>query len=143
MKEGIIIGVLVVILVALFVLNAFRRKKFNQEMNQMRTDLKIGDKVMTDSGIVGEISEIYEQDGYKYFVLRSGGAINYGYFSVHANAVYYAFGKEKENEKTIAEEKKEEAKPEEKVVEVETQVVESKSDEAPKKTKKSKLIRKR
>ena len=138
MKEGIIIGVLVIILVALFVLNAFRRKKFNQEMNQMRTDLKIGDKVMTDSGIVGEISEIYEQDGYKYFVLRSGGEINYGYFSVHANAVYYAFGKDKENEKNLAEEKKEEKKPEEKAAEVETEVVKPKSDKDAKKTKKLK-----
>lgn len=141
MKEGIIIGVLVVILVALFVLNSFRRKKFNNEMSQMRTDLKIGDKVMTDSGIVGEIAEIYEQDGYKYFVLKSGGELNHGYFSVHANAVYYAFGKEKnkenETKETEAEENIEkENKPEVETV-VEAEVVETKA-ETPKKTKKSK-----
>ena len=134
MKEGIIIGVLIVVLVGLFILSSFRRKKFNQEMNQMRTDLKIGDKVMTDSGLVGEISETYEEDGSKFFVLKSGGVINYGYFTVHANAVYYAFNKEGVKDSETTKESTSEVKEEQEVVISEDKQVEEK----PKKTRKSK-----
>ena len=109
MVQTIIICVLIAILVALFVLSGMKRKKFNQEMNQMRTDLKPGDKVMTDSGIVGSIVESYEDDGSKYFVLKSGSEFNSGCFSVHANAIYYVFGKENAQNEAVVEEKPVEA----------------------------------
>ncbi len=100
--EIILVVVLLVLLVALFVISGMKKKKFNAEMGQMREDLKAGDKVMTDSGIVGEVVESYVEDEYKYFVLKSGKGQNTGFFTVHANAIYYVFGKEeKQAEKKV------------------------------------------
>ena len=113
--EIILLVVLVVMLIAMFVLSYMRKKKYNQGLNTMREELKIGDKVMTDSGIVGEIVDSYTEEEYKYYVLKSGFKDKFGYYSVHANAVYYVFGKE-ENKKVepeirfVEEEKKEEPK---------------------------------
>ena len=103
MIEIILIVVLLVLLVALFAISYMKRKKFNTEMGQMREELKIGDKVMTDSGVVGEVVESFTEEEYKYFVLKSGKGNNIGYFTVHANAIYYVFGKEqkKDEKKTI------------------------------------------
>ena len=92
--EIILVVVLTILLVALFAMSYFKRRKFNTEMSQMREDIKVGDKVMTDSGVVGEVVETYSEEEYKYFVLKSGKGDNTGYFTVHANAVYYVFGKE-------------------------------------------------
>lgn len=102
MLEILLVVVLIVLLVALFVISSMKKKKFNAEMGQMREELKPGDKVMTDSGIVGEVVDSYVEEEYKYFVLKSGKGEKTGYFTVHANAIYYVFGKEKaEAEKKV------------------------------------------
>lgn len=119
--EIVLVIVLIVLLVALFVISYMKKKKFNTEMSAMREELKVGDKVMTDSGIVGEVVDSYTEEEYKYFVLKSGKGNHEGFFTVHANAIYYVFGKEtaqKAKEKVVvkvapkaepkAEEKKEE-----------------------------------
>ena len=116
MLEIILVIVLVVLLVALFAISYLKRKKFNTEMGQMREDIKAGDKVMTDSGIVGEVVDSYTEEEYKYFVLKSGKGENTGFFTVHANAVYYVFGKEdaRTEKKTTVVIPAAESKPEEK-----------------------------
>ncbi len=96
--ELILCGVLIVLLVALFVISGMKKKKFNAEMGQMREELKVGDKVMTDSGVVGEVVDSFVEEEYKYFVLKSGKGENTGFFTVHANAIYYVFGKEQKTE---------------------------------------------
>jgi len=96
--ELILVIVLLVLLVALFVISYMKKKKFNAEMGQLREELKKGDKVMTDSGIVGEVVDSYVEEDYKYFVLKSGKGDNTGFFTVHANAIYYVFGKEQKKE---------------------------------------------
>ena len=101
MLEIILVVVLIVLLVALFVISGMKKKKFNAEMGQMREELKKGDKVMTDSGIVGEVVDSYVEEEYKYFVLKSGKGENTGFFTVHANAIYYVYGKEQKQETTI------------------------------------------
>ena len=113
--EIILCAVLVVLVVALFVISTMKKKKFNAELGQMREELKNGDKVMTDSGVVGEVVDSYTEEDYKYFVLKSGKGNNTGYFSVHANAIYYVFGKEQkaEEKKVVVVAKKEEPKAEE------------------------------
>ena len=115
MLEIILVVVLLVLLVALFVISSMKKKKFNAEMGQMREELKKGDKVMTDSGIVGEVVDSYVEEEYKYFVLKSGKGENSGFFTVHANAIYYVFGKEQkqESKKIIVAPKKEENNTEE------------------------------
>ncbi|MBO5954369.1 MAG: preprotein translocase subunit YajC [Clostridia bacterium] len=112
--EIILVGILIVLLVALFVISGMKKKKFNAEMGQMREDLKVGDKVMTDSGIVGEVVESFVEEEYKYFVLKSGKGDNTGFFTVHGNAIYYVFGKEQANaeKKVVVVAPKKETKPE-------------------------------
>lgn len=119
MLEGILVGILIVLLVALFVISSMKKKKFNQEMGQMRDELKAGDKVMTDSGVVGEVVESFTEEEYKYFVLKTGKGEHSGYFTVHANAIYYVFGKEAKQaeKKTVVIAPKQEAKQAEKVEE--------------------------
>ena len=86
--------VLLLLVVALFVISYFRKRKFNNNLNQLREELKNGDKVMTDSGIVGEVVDSYIEEEYKYIVLKSGKGDKVGYYTVHANAIYYVFGKD-------------------------------------------------
>lgn len=100
MMEIILLVVLLVLVVALFVLSYFKKKKFNAELGSMREDLKPGDKVMTDTGVVGEVVESFTEDEYKYFVLKTGRGEHTGYFTVHANAIYYVFGKEEQQGST-------------------------------------------
>ena len=100
MMEIILLVVLLVLVVALFVLSYFKKKKFNTELGSMREELKPGDKVMTDTGVVGEVVESYTEDEYKYFVLKTGHGEHTGYFTVHANAIYYVFGKEDQQNQT-------------------------------------------
>ena len=121
--EIILCVVLVVLVVALFVISTMKKKKFNAELNQLREELKKGDKVMTDSGVVGEVVDSYTEEEYKYFVLKSGKGNNVGYFSVHANAIYYVFGKEQkaEDKKVVVVAKKEQPKEEPKKEESKTE----------------------
>ena len=123
--ELVICLVLIVLVVALFALSFFKKKKFNENLNQLRTDLKVGDKVMTDSGVVGEVVDQYaEQESgveQKYVVLKSGRGNNIGYFTVHINSIYYVFGKDAENEQkkvVVVAPKKAEIKPETKSEEI-------------------------
>ncbi|MBR2969481.1 MAG: preprotein translocase subunit YajC [Clostridia bacterium] len=94
MAEIILMVVLLVLVIALFVISYLKKRKYNSNLNQLRDELKNGDKVMTDSGVVGEVVDSYEEDGYKYFVLKSGKDDKVGYYAVHANAIYYVFGKD-------------------------------------------------
>ena len=98
--EIILLVVLLVLVVALFVLSYFKKKKFNTKLGSMREELKPGDKVMTDTGVVGEVVESFQEDEYKYFVLKTGRGEHTGYFTVHANAIYYVFGKEDQQNQT-------------------------------------------
>ena len=112
MAQYALLIVLIVLVVALFITSYVRRKKYNSELGQMREELKIGDKVMTDTGVVGEVVDSYIEDEYKYFVLKSGRGNNVGYFAVHANAIYYVFGKEEPKKQNMANVKKEKKKEE-------------------------------
>ena len=92
--EIALLAVLIILVVALFVISFLRRRKFDSSLNAMREELKNGDKVMTDCGIVGEIVDSFVEDETKYFVLKTGKDDKIGYLTVHGAAVYHAFGKE-------------------------------------------------
>ncbi len=129
--EIVIVVILLVLVIALFVISYMKKKKFNTELGQIREDLKVGDKVMTDTGVVGEVVDSYMEDEYKYFVLKTGRGLNVGYFTVHANAIYYVFNKENamQEKKTVV---KVSPKTEEKVEETEkTNTEESKTESEP------------
>lgn len=82
-------------LVVLMVLGYMKRRKFNTQLQDVRENIKVGDKVMTDTGVVGEVVEVTAEDEHKYFVIKSGTESNFGFIKVHANAVYYVFDKNK------------------------------------------------
>ena len=111
MGEIILLVVAIALVVALYVISINKRKKHNAEMTQMRDELKNGDKVMTDSGIVGVVADSYTEDEYKYIVLKSGKGENTGFFTVHANAIYYVFDKEDKKAEEAKEPIVEDSKP--------------------------------
>ena len=85
--------VILAFLVVLMVLGYMKRRKFNTQLQTLRDDIKVGDKVMTDTGVVGEIVEVTTEGEHKYFVIKSGTKTKFGFVKVHANAVYYVFDK--------------------------------------------------
>ena len=92
--ESILMVAILLFLVVLMVLGYMKRRKFNTQLQNLRDGIKKGDKVMTDTGVVGEIVEISTEGEHKYFVIKSGTDKKFGYVKVHANAVYYVFDKE-------------------------------------------------
>lgn len=103
----IMLIVIIVLVGALFLLAFLRGKKRNAELKNVRDNLKQGDKVMTDTGVVGVVDELFKDGEYNYVVLKTGRGEHVGYFTVHANAIYYVFEDEtKKPAEPIVEEKK-------------------------------------
>ena len=92
--ESILMIAILLFLVVLMVLGYMKRRKFNTQVQQLRDNIKVGDKVMTDTGVVGEIVDIATEGEHKYFTIKSGTDDKFGFVKVHANAVYYVFDKE-------------------------------------------------
>ena len=89
--ESILMLAILAFLVVLMVLGYTKRRRFNTQLQDLRDNIKVGDKVMTDTGVVGEIVEVSTEGEHKYFVIKSGTETNFGFVKVHANAVYYVF----------------------------------------------------
>lgn len=92
----IIMLVVLLFLVVLMVLGYLRRKKFNDQLMQMRSELKVGDKVMTDTGVVGEVIEKRAEGEFNFVTIKTGAGDHVGYMEIHENAVYYTFNKDGE-----------------------------------------------
>lgn len=91
---SILMLAILLFLVVLMVLGYMKRRKFNTQLQDLRENIKVGDKVMTDTGVVGEIVEVSTEGEHKYFVIKSGTETNFGFVKVHSNAVYYVFDKD-------------------------------------------------
>ena len=89
--ESVLMLAILVFLVVLMVLGYMKRRKFNTQLQDLRDNVKVGDKVMTDTGVVGEIVDIATEGEHKYFTIKSGTDDKFGFVKVHANAVYYVF----------------------------------------------------
>lgn len=138
----VLIGIIALMLIALPILMNQRNKKETQKIQEQTNSLKVGDKVLTTSGVYGTITEIKFDDTQKMVVIETGGK-NKSYLSVDAYAIYTVFKSEAElkreaEEKALAEEKAKEVlkteeikedKPEEKVEE-KVEVVEEKEENA-------------
>ena len=94
----IIMLVIVFFLAVLMGLGYIRRKKFNDKLMLMRSQLKVGDKVMTDTGVVGEVVDKRTDGEFRFVTIKTGTEDHFGYMEVHENAVYYTFGKDGEPE---------------------------------------------
>ena len=92
--QSILMLAILAFLVVLMILGYAKRRKFNTQLQDLRDNVKVGSKVMTDTGVVGEVAAITTEGEHKYFTLKTGTKDKFGYLQVHANAVYYVFDKE-------------------------------------------------
>ena len=83
-----IVFVLLALIIVLYIVSAVRRKKYNEQNQQMLNDLKPGVKVKTYSGIYGKIVSIKETTDGKVVLLELGEGSKTSYMSVDANAIF-------------------------------------------------------
>ncbi|MBR4003142.1 MAG: preprotein translocase subunit YajC [Clostridia bacterium] len=81
---------LLIIAVAYIVLTMRNRKKQQEQALKMLDELKVGDKVVTHSGIYGEIVAIRETNMGKVLTIKTGeeDGKKFGFVSVNANFIY-------------------------------------------------------
>lgn len=143
----ILIGVVALLLIAMPIMMNMRNKKESQKVQEQTNSLKVGDEVLTTSGVYGTITEIKFDDAKKVVVIETGGKEK-SYMAVDAYAIYTVFSKETapvetapaveeqpKVEEVVVEEKAEEVVAEETVVETPEEV--AKKPAAKRSTKKS------
>ena len=150
----VLIGIVVLMLIALPIMMNSKNKKETQKIQEQTNSLKVGDKVLTTSGVYGTITELKFDETQKLVVIETGGKEK-SYLTVDAYAIYTVFKSEEELKKEVEEKaklEKKEDKKEEVVEPVEvkeevkaeepssekTEVVETATVKETKKTKKSK-----
>lgn len=101
----VLIAVVVLLLIALPIMMNHKNKRETQKVQEQTNSLKVGDKVLTTSGVYGTIVELKFDDSQKIVVLETGGK-NKSYMSVDAYAIYTVFKSDAEL-KREAEEKAE------------------------------------
>ena len=94
--SSIIMLLILLCLIGLMALGFFKRKKVDAKLQEMRGELKVGDKVMTDTGIIGVIVNKRTQDEYNFVTIKTGDDKHEGYLEVFQDAIYYTFNKNDE-----------------------------------------------
>lgn len=87
----VLIAVVVLLLIALPILMNARNKKETQKVQEQTNSLKVGDKVLTTSGVYGTIIELKFDDSKKCVVLETGSKDKKSYLTVDAYAIYTVF----------------------------------------------------
>ena len=64
--------ILIVLILAMMVVPMFSQRKRMKEYNNMIDGVSVGDTVRTIGGVIGRITKIKEQDGYKTILLETG-----------------------------------------------------------------------
>lgn len=126
--QYVLIGVIALMLIAMPIYINSRNKKETQKYQEQTNSLKVGDKVLTTSGVYGTVTELIFSDSQKIVVLETGGKEK-SYLSVDAYAIYTVL---KSDEELLAE-----AQQAAKVEEKKEEVVEEKKEEKKQTTKKS------
>lgn len=129
----ILIGIVVLMLIALPIMMNQKNKRETQKIQEQTNSLKVGDKILTTSGVYGTITEIKFDDTQKLVVIETGGKTK-SYMTVDAYAIYTVFKSEEELEneqqaKLEAEKAKEQEKKGDKKEEKVEVVVEEKQEE--------------
>ena len=78
---------LVVLFVGLMIFNTFSNKKRQAEYEKKLEELKVGDKVVTNAGIYGEIVSIRHTNFGKVALLKSGEGAKTSYISVNLSVI--------------------------------------------------------
>ena len=108
----ILIGVVALLLIAMPIMMNARNKRETQKVQEQTNSLKVGDKVLTTSGVYGTITELKFDDSQKLVVLETGGKVK-SYLTIDAYAIYTVFKSDAElareaEEKAAAEKKAQE-----------------------------------
>ena len=80
--------ILLIALALFFFWSSSARKKQNEQLQKMIDALKVGDKVVTQSNIYGEIVEIKETEFGKVAILKTGDDEHCGYLSVSLTSIW-------------------------------------------------------
>lgn len=91
----ILIAVVVLMLIALPIMMNQKNKRETQKIQEQTNSLKVGDKILTTSGVYGTITEIKFDDTQKLVVIETGGKTK-SYMTVDAYAIYTVFKSEEE-----------------------------------------------
>ncbi len=118
-----LIGVVALLLIAMPILMNSRNKRETQKVQEQTNSLKVGDKVLTTSGVYGTIVELKFDDSKKIVVIETGGK-NKSYLSVDAYAIYTVFKDEIVAPKVETKITEKEIKPNNKEKSLEEQVAE-------------------
>ena len=110
----ILIGIVVLMLIALPIMMNQKNKRETQKIQEQTNSLKVGDKVLTTSGVYGTITELKFDETQKLVVIETGGKTK-SYMTVDAYAIYTVFKSEEElkreqEARELAEKAKEEEK---------------------------------
>ncbi|MBQ7328224.1 MAG: preprotein translocase subunit YajC [Clostridia bacterium] len=89
----VLIGVVALLLIAMPIMMNMRNKKESQKVQEQTNSLKVGDEVLTTSGVYGTITEIKFDDAKKVVVIETGGQEK-SYMAVDAYAIYTVFTKD-------------------------------------------------
>ena len=110
--QWVLLGLILVLIILYPVFMVFKNKKEKEKFDELSTGLKIGEKVLTSSGVYGEIVSIKDEKQGKIVVLKTGDDSHVGYITVDVLAIYNVFREEEmvaeENNQSLVEEKVEE-----------------------------------
>ena len=99
--QYVLIGVVALLLIAMPIVMNARNKKETQKVQEQTNSLKVGDKILTTSGVYGIITEIQFSDSQKIVVIETGGKTK-SYMSVDAYAIYTVLKTDEELAKEAA-----------------------------------------
>ena len=107
----VLIAVVAILLIAMPILMNARNKRESQRVQEQTNSLKVGDQILTTSGVYGKITEVKFDDTQKMIVIETGGKTK-SYLTIDAYAVYQVIsqGEEQKVEEPKTEEKTEEKK---------------------------------
>ncbi len=91
----VLIAVVALLLIAMPIMMNARNKKESQKVQEQTNSLKVGDKVLTTSGVYGTITEVKFDDSKKTVVIETGGKTK-SYLTVDAYAIYTVFKSDEE-----------------------------------------------
>lgn len=93
--QWVLLGLILVLIVLYPVFMVIKNKKEREKFDTLSQSLKVGEKVLTSSGIYGEIVSISQVEQGKLVTLLTGDEEHKGFISVDVLAIYTVFKDEK------------------------------------------------
>lgn len=135
--QWVLLGLILVLIILYPVFMVFKNKKEKEKFQELSSSIKVGEKVLTSSGVYGEIVSITDDKQGKLVVLKTGDDLHPGYITVDVLAIYTVFREQQfvseDNEQNLPEQPKAEKEEPEK-----EEPVKEQKPEQPKKSTKSK-----